>query len=137
MVTWIFPLQSKLWNSLSSHWLPSRSCGFRTWFILFVIHGSIFNHGVSDEIFQNLYFWWNSVRESFKTVIIFFCFRKILHKLKKMTTTIFPLFFTLFSIFYIFSYVAKSMYNRDAPQYFGTLSGSMFTMFQVNFYLIF
>ena len=58
--------------------------------------------------------------------------RQIIKQILKITPKIFPLFFTLFSIFYIFSSIAKAMYNIDFPEYFGTLGRSMFTMFQVK-----
>ena len=41
------------------------------------------------------------------------------------------MFFTIFSIFYLFSYIAKALFSADFPQYFGTLWGSAFTMFQI------
>lgn len=57
--------------------------------------------------------------------------RKLLWQLKKLITDISQMLWSLLIFFYVFGYFANNIYYAHWPEYFGSLFGSFFTMFQV------
>ncbi len=67
----------------------------------------------------------------FSKVFVLPSIRELVGKISKLIPKVLSIFIAMFTIYYIFSHLAKILYSENFPQFFGTLGTSFFTMFQI------
>ncbi len=72
-----------------------------------------------------------NVADNLKNRNIFFFFRNFIAEIFYIIPRCSSLLFSIFFVFYIFSYIGHELFSRSFPEYFGTMSNAMLSMFQV------